>query len=314
VRRAEVRLDVKLSAPAGAQRVRLWVPYPVSDGNQDITDVRVGGNPSSTAVYREGKGGNGILYAEWNGPSQERILSYSFRAVRREQSTPPGPERDGSLSGGEFVRWLAPTSRDSAAGAAKELAERITKGKGTNLSRARAIYDWTVENLRRDPDVKGCGAGEVDPLLSKLGGKCADIHSVFVALCRGAGIPARELFGIRIPKGAEGTMTKAQHCWAEFHQPGTGWIVVDPADVRKAILERKISLEEAIPLREYYFGAVDESRIAFGTGRDLFLNPPQEGAPLNYFMYPYAEADGKALGEDLYGFDLGWAITFRELS
>ena len=132
-------------------------------------------------------------------------------------------------------------------------------------------------------------------------------------LARAEGIPAREVFGIRMPKGKEGEITKSQHCWAEFYSPGYGWVVVDPADVRKAILEKKITLQEAQPLREYYFGAVDENRVAFGTGRDLRLNPPQQGKPLNYFMYPYAEADGKPLNEDLYGFNLGYTIAFREL-
>lgn len=28
-------------------------------------------------------------------------------------------------------------------------------------------------------------------------------------------------------------------------------------------------------------------------GRDLVLNPPQSGEPLNYFVYPYVEVDGK---------------------
>jgi hypothetical protein len=83
--------------------------------------------------------------------------------------------------------------------------------------------------------------------------------------------------------------------------------------VRKAILEKKITLEEAGPLREYYFGSVDENRISFGTGRDLKLNPPQRGEPLKYFMYPYAEADGKPLNEDLYGFNIGYTIGFKEL-
>lgn len=312
-RRVAVAVDVKLAAPADAQRVRLWIPYPMSDEHQDITEVRVTGNFASSGVYREGGGGNALLYAEWSGPSKERTLSYAFRAARREVRTRDVGGAEPPLSSREFARFLAPTRLGSTAGPAKEVAVRITKGKKTNLAKARAIYDWIVENMYRDPDVKGCGIGEVDTLLHKLGGKCADLHSVFVTLCRAAGVPAREVFGIRLPKGNGGDMTKTQHCWAEVYRPGTGWIVVDPADVRKAILEKKLSVDEARPLRDYYFGAVDENRIAYGTGRDLLLNPPQEGPPLNYFMYPYAEADGKPLNEDLYGFNIGYRITYADL-
>ena len=312
-RRAAVSVDVTLKAPRGAKIVRLWIPYPMSDANQDITDVSVSGNFSSSAVYRESAFGNPVLYAEWNGGKTPPTLSYAFTAARKEAVTKAFPAAELPVAKEELRPYLASTRLGSTEGAAKEYAAKITNGKNSTLEKARAIYDWIVDNMRRDPDVKGCGPGEVDVLLEKLGGKCADIHSVFVTLARAAGIPAREVFGIRLPKGKEGDMTKAQHCWAEFHQPGYGWVVVDPADVRKAILEKKMTVEEAKPLREYYFGAVDESRVAFGTGRDLVLNPPQAGVPLNYFMYPYAEADGKPLSEDLYGFDIGYAIRYREI-
>ena len=166
--------------------------------------------------------------------------------------------------------------------------------------------------MYRDPNIKGCGFGRVEQLLVSLGGKCGDISSVYVALARSAGIPAREIFGIRLPKGKEGEMTKAQHCWAEFYLSGYGWVPVDPADVRKAMLEKKLKLGEEKEIREYYFGAVDKQRIAYGMGRDLVLDPPQKGGPLNYFMYPYAETDGEAL-DDLFGFDIGYTITYKEL-
>ena len=108
-------------------------------------------------------------------------------------------------------------------------------------------------------------------------------------------------------------MTQAQHCWAEFYAPGYGWVPVDPSDVRKAMLEKKIATPaEVNDLVEYYFGAVDENRIAYHAGRDILLSPPQEAPRLNYFMYPYAEADGKPLGGDLYGSNLGYRIRFRE--
>jgi len=312
-RKGVVTVKVDLNAPADAKRVDLWIPYPMSDENQEIGDVIVSGNYSSMGVYREGKFGNNILHAEWNAPAGRRTLTYAFRVSRKEVVTKIFPGKEAAIPGREFEIFLASTSLGATGGAAKEYAERITKGKKSVLAKAAAIYDWTVENMYRDPDVKGCGLGEVDALLRKLGGKCADIHSVFVALARAEGIPAREVFGIRMPKGKDGDMTKAQHCWAEFYMPGYGWVVVDPADVRKAILEKKMTIKEAQPLREYYFGAVDENRVAFGTGRDLKLNPPQQGEPLNYFMYPYAEVDGRPLNEDLYGFNIGYAIGFREL-
>lgn len=312
-RRAEVKYSVNLNAPPEAKHVRLWIPYPMSDENQEITDVAVTGDFTSSGVYKEGSSGNAVLYAEWKDTRGPRTLTYSFKVLRKESITRDIPSQELPFSKNEFRKELAATRLADLEGPEKELAEKITAGKKTNREKAIAIYDWTVENMYRDPNTKGCGIGVVDTLVRTLGGKCSDIHSVFIALARVSGVPAREVWGIRIPGGKSGDMTKAQHCWAEWYSPGYGWVVVDPADVRKAILEKKITLEQAKPLREYYFGAVDESRIAVGRGRDIVLNPPQSGEPLNYFMYPYAEADGKPLNEDLYGFNLGYKITFREL-
>lgn len=312
-RRAEITYSVDLTSPPDAKHVRLWIPYPMSDENQEITDVVVTGNFTSSGIYREGVFGNAALYTEWKDTKGTRSLTYTFKVLRRERLTKEIPSSELPFARSEFRKELAATHLADLKGPEKDLAEKITAGKNTNREKAMAIYDWTVENMFRDPNRKGCGIGDVDRLVQTLGGKCGDIHSVYSALARVSGVPAREVWGIRIPSGKGGDMTKAQHCWAEWYSPGYGWVVVDPADVRKAILEKKITLEEAKPLREYHFGAVDENRITIGTGRDLVLNPPQAGEPLNYFMYPYAEADGKPLNEDLYGFNLGYKITFREL-
>lgn len=310
-RNVRVTLDVDLNTLEKSNNVKLWIPYPVSDENQEITNISINGNFSKTGIYTDSKYGNHILYAEWNSNIEKRILTYSFDVKRKEVITKNFKEKELSFSKNEFKKYLMPSSKGHISGSIKKKALEITKGKKTNLQKARAIYDWIVDNMYRDPNVKGCGYGDVEKLLVTLGGKCADIHSVFVALARASGVPAREVFGIRIPKGQEGEMTKAQHCWAEFYQPGYGWVVVDPADVRKIILEQKLTLEEAKPYREYYFGAIDENRIAFGTGRDIQLNPAQSGESLNYFSYPYAEADGKMINEDLYGFNIGYKISFR---
>jgi transglutaminase-like putative cysteine protease len=312
-RQAEVTFRINLNAPPDAKDVRLWIPYPVSDRNQAVEDVKFSGNYVNAEVYKEKEYGNSALYAEWTGASKERTLTYSFKVKRREVVAKDFPKTESTLSRDEVKEYLKGTTLGPVTGKVKETAERITKDKKTVLEKSRAIYDWIVNNMYRDPNIKGCGTGEVERLVETLGGKCGDIHSVYVALARSVGVPAREVFGIRIPKGKEGDMTKAQHCWAEFYLPGYGWVPVDPADVRKYMLENKVSDPGDIKdIVEYFFGAVNESRIAYGMGRDVTLNPPQKGEKLNYFMYPYAEVDGKAL-DDLFGFNLGYTITFKEI-
>jgi transglutaminase-like putative cysteine protease len=312
-RRGVVTVTVDLKAPAEARSVKLWVPYPLSDENQEITRIGLTGNYSGAQVYREGRFGNTMLFVEWNEPSPSRTLTYKFDVMRKERITKNFISRELPVPQAEMANFLTLKDYDaSAERKVKELAGKITRDKKTVLAKAHAVYDWIVENMHRDANVKGCGFGEVDKLLEKLGGKCADIHSVFVALARASGVPAREIYGLRMPAGNSGDATRGQHCWAEFYLPGHGWVVVDPADVAKAILEKNLTRAQAQPYREYFFGAVDESRIAYGTGKNIVLSPAQAGAPLTYFMYPYAEADGKMLNEDLYGFNLGYTITFSE--
>jgi transglutaminase-like putative cysteine protease len=137
---------------------------------------------------------------------------------------------------------------------------------------------------------------------------------VFVALARAAGVPAREVFGLRLGKEAGvSDLTKGHHCWAEFYLPGYGWVPVDPADVRKKMLADKLDLEHAKDIREYYFGAVDPDRIVLGKGgRGHYLSPRQKDGPINYFMYPYAEVDGKALEWLAAQKELKYKVTFRK--
>ena len=313
-KKGEVTLQLNMKAPEKAKDVRLWIPYPVSSQYQRVYDVSITGNFTKEGIYREGEHGNIALYAEWKGDFKNRVLKYSFKVDRRDFVRKDFPKREMPFSKKEFARYLRPTSLGPTSGKVKTLALEITRGKNTVVGKARAIYNWIVANMYRDEGVKGCGYGKVERLITTRGGKCADISSVFVALARSAGVPAREMFSIRMPAGKTGDMTESQHCWAEFYCPGYGWVPVDPADVRKAMLQKRTTnLNDVKDLVDYFFGAVDDNRIVYYTGRDVLLNPRQKGGRLDYFMYPYAEADGKPLSADLFGFDLGYKISFKEL-
>ena len=180
-------------------------------------------------------------------------------------------------------------------GEVKEIADNVTEGYKTLLEKAIAIYDYLIEYGERDGNLTFCGDGDVCKLLKNLRGKCADFSSVFVALARSIGVPAREIFGTRISK--DGDITGAYHCHAEFYLPDYGWIPVDPSDVAKLMLNEDLDLDDdkVKKAREYYFGIQSETYVDLSTGRDIILNPPQNGDPLNYFMYPYAEINGESI-------------------
>ncbi|HEC97253.1 MAG TPA: transglutaminase domain-containing protein [Nitrospirae bacterium] len=311
-RQGIVTFKINLNAAKGSKNAKLWLPYPLSDEHQRIENLTIKGNFDNSSVYREQKSGAIYLFSEWQGVSDSKRLEMSFTVKAEERSVKdlrdtndPVPEAVKKYL--KSNRWI-PTD-----GKIKELANKITKDKKGILEKSRAVYAWVVENTHRDPGVKGCGLGIVEQMLIKRGGKCVDISSIYIALARAAGVPAREVFGIRLGRKAEQDITGSYHCWAEFFLPGTGWIPVDPADVRKIMLAENLSLKEAKKYREYYFGAVDEFRITLEkSGRGLKLLPLQESGPLNYLMYPYAEIDGKPL-DYLDPKSFSYTVTFKAI-
>lgn len=292
-----VTLEVDLSAQEKGQDARLWVPYPVSDRSQLIGAVRVSGDFAESGVYTDQVHGTAILYAEWPKDAASRKLRFSFAVDRLEATRGALPAVEPAWNPSDYADWLGATSLGPIDGEVKALADKITAGRKSVLDKARAVYDWTIENMHRDPSVTGCGKGDVCALLKNPGGKCTDISSVFIALCRASGVPTREVFGIRLSKKAEEETTTWQNCWVEFFLPGYGWFPVHPADVLKAVLIDKLVLGEAKEkeYREYYWGNLDPFRVALAEGRDIVLNPRQAGEPLNTFLYPYAEVGGKPL-------------------
>lgn len=289
-----VRIQIDLHH-ADSKPAKLWLPYPLSDQYQRIEDIRLQGNHSRSAVYREPVSGALFLYAEWPKETTNKRLQFVFKARARERSVKDLVDSNDTVPV-EVKRylqadWWVPTEDEVA-----RIAQQIGKDNGGILEKARAVYDWVVENTTRDPNVRGCGTGIVERTLAKRSGKCADLSSVYVALARSIGVPSREIFGLRLGKKAEQDITFGYHCWAEFYLPGRGWVPVDPSDVRKKMLQDNLSLDEVSDLREYYFGAVDAYRIVLERGgRGISLPYSEANQPVNYLMYPYAEIDGEAL-------------------
>ena len=302
----EITTSIEIQKPSGL--VRAWLPVPLRGPNKDY--FRVGedtwkGNASTTRLLRDDKYNAGFLYAEWTKPGIVPTLELTSRfSVHDRQADLRKPQHTASEQKRILDLYLQPTTLIPTDGIVAETSSRITKGAKSELDKARALYEWIVETTFRDPKVRGCGVGDIKTMLETqyFGGKCADINSLYVGLARAAGLPARDVYGLRVAPseyfkclGKTGDVTKAQHCRAEVYLSRYGWIPVDPADVRKVALEEPpggLSLQDA-PVRDAHakmFGAWEMNWAPFNSGHDIQL-PNSKGPALPFLMYPQAETN-----------------------
>ncbi|MBQ7608672.1 MAG: transglutaminase domain-containing protein [Desulfovibrionaceae bacterium] len=293
-----VTFSVDLKTKPDAKTALVYLPYPLSDNYQDITDMQVSGNFSEQGVYRDPKSGSFYLKASWKSLSEKPSLTMRFHVDSKYTKGKALPDGDSVIPVDVRSKLLAndylPVTHPEVVRCAKE----ATANAKTMRDKAYGVYLWTIDHTFRDPDVRGCGLGEAIKTLTEAhgGGKCADISSVFITVARAAGIPARDVYGLRI-KGTNGAITGDFHCWAEFYLPGHGWVMADPADVRKAMLVEKLA-EKSPKAQEYtkfFWNGDNLFRIALNRGEHGVAFPGMKGEPVGYFMYPYAEVDGKAL-------------------
>jgi len=237
------------------------------------------------------------------------------------------PESTPRVSQAELDYFLQPTRYVPTSGIVEKTALKAIAGASTEVEKARAIYDWVVENTFRDRNVQGCGRGDIGAMLESgnLSGKCADLNALFVGLARSVGLPARDVYGVRIAKSEFGykslglstdNATKAQHCRAEVYLRGHGWVPVDPADVRKVVLEeppgnRPLSDEAVVRARKRLFGSWEMNWMAYNYGHEVEL-PGSSRPPLPYFMYPQAET-GEGPVNPLDPDDFKYEITAKEI-
>ena len=332
VRRFRVDMAFDIRYDEKAYPAKLWIPLPLDAAWQKVKEASFSGDYDDSNYNTKNLYGARTLYAEWKKSPNPKRVHLSMEIETRTRTVPiaaieaadakslPIPE--------EVKLYLQPTAHIPVTGRVEVLAKKITGSQTRRFEKVKRIYDWTTRMTFRDPKVKGCGTGDVEKMLESgyYGGKCTDLSSLFVALLRAAGIPAREVFGIRLGKStfskalgksdAKGfaDITTWQHCRAEYFIPGIGWIPSDPADITKLELVEKLSYDNprVQALKRRYLHSWEMNWMAFNHARDFKLWPTPEQYPLNMFGYPYAEIEDEVL--DYYDpKNFSYRITSQEL-
>jgi transglutaminase-like putative cysteine protease len=267
------------------KKVRIWIPAAQSDAYQEVKILSAKGD-LPVEKTRESKYGNEIFYAETANANQPDLyFQVDYDIVRHERlalTEPAAKVIPASLATKERQQDLQPDALVPITGLPADLALKVTQGKMQPLDKARAIYDYVFTTLRYDKTGTGWGRGDVLYACDAKKGNCTDFHSLFIAMARSQKIPARFEIGFPLLPDKHSAEIAGYHCWSDFYIDGKGWIPVDISEAWKHPEKR-----------DYFFGSHDVNRVQFSMGRDLRLNPAQDGKPLNYFVYPYVEVGGQ---------------------
>lgn len=272
------------AAPAGGKELRLWIPVPYEESSQGVGRIKIDG-VTHWKVLTEPEYRDRFVYVTIPAAAiaKDSDVKATFHVQRFEHQVALDSEDDDQ--GAPTVatlRFLRPDRLVPIDGQIAAISNQQAGGITLPLEKARRLYDYVISTMHYDHDGTEWGRGDAVWACTSKHGNCTDFHSLFIALARSAGIPARFEIGFSIPADSREGAISSYHCWAQFYVQGTGWVPVDASEAWKHRDKQ-----------DYYFGALDANRVKMSMGRDIRLSPTQKGEPLNYFVYPYAELDGQ---------------------
>ena len=324
----EVTTRIEVLKPSGMTHI--WAPgaLTVKTPFQRTLANKFQAEGGTVHTVQRKQDGLEIIYAQFPDGVRPVLTVTSHVATRDYTVDLSSPKKGPKASRADLVYFTRSTNLLPTDGIVKTTATEITSRSTTDVEKARAIYEWIVANTARNPKTRGCGTGDIRFMLETkdLSGKCADLNALYVGLARAAGLPARDAYGIRVAKSELGykslgaaseKITKAQHCRAEVYLSEHGWIPVDPADVRKVVLEeppgnRPLDDDMVKRAQARLFGSWEMNWMAYNFAHDVEL-PGSNGKPVPFLMYPQAEtADGRIDSLDADSFK--YEITSDEIT
>ncbi len=323
----EVTTRVDIARVDGVTRV--WLPMPsVNTDWQKSLESSYSSNGTARMADDERYGAR-MLMVEFAESVAQPHVELSSRIMTQDRANDWSARKTTTEDATTRAYWTAATEMLPTDGIVRKTAQDAVRGARSDVEKTQRIYDWIIANTFREPKVRGCGEGDIKTMLEtgNLGGKCADLNSLFVGMCRSVGVPARDVYGLRLVPSAFGykelggnpsSLKGAQHCRAEVWLSGHGWVAMDPADVTKVMRQETAEWIKSptnplvAPVNKALFGGWEGNWMAYNVAHDVVL-PQSKGSKIGFLMYPMAEnASGRL---DHYAPDnFRYQITAREIA
>ena len=294
------------AAPVGTKAENIWLPIPSDSVWQTVSGTTVSA-PVAYKITTEAHYGNRMVYLHDTQPTKLLLVTVRFTVARRQVSV----LNNSSAPAFSLTPDIAPDSRVPVGGQFAGIARQVTSADKTPMQQEHDLFKHVVLTMHYDYKKASPKYAQGDSafVCDYKSGNCSDLHSYLISLSRSLGIPAVLEFGFPLsgipvasPLPTDGTIS-GYHCWVWFQDAQKGWVPLDAADARRWADSGQQTVSDSL------FGSLvlERSAVAVSRGRDLTLSPPQKAGPLNYFIYPYAEADGKPVSAS-------WTLTYHVIS
>ena len=283
--------------PDGAN-VKIWIPIAETNRQQKV-EVSIVNGPSQIKYDRDEEYNNRIGSFEFTvDPSVPDSFEVVYDVLRR----PAVPYQDDASAeqkqdGKAMSRYLKPNRTVPLTGKPIELIKGMTLPENGN-QKARKLYDLVYDHMAYDKSKPGYGNGDSVWACQSGTGNCTDFHSLFISLSRSQSLASRFEIGFPLPSDRKSGKIGGYHCWAWFLSPDAGWT---PVDISEA--------DKHPEMKDQLFGHLPPDRISFSTGRDIVLKPKSAAGPLNFFVYPHVEVDGKVWPKEKIELDFSFEDT-----
>jgi hypothetical protein len=180
---------------------------------------------------------------------------------------------------------------------------QIVGDESNSLVKARKIYHWMDQNVKYHAEEEYCVIPSFsEACLSRRKGDCGIETTLFITMCRAAGVPARWQSGWET-KPVGWTM----HDWSEIYIAPWGWLPCDMSYGVQKSDDPKIS--------DFYIGHQDSHRMIVNLdyGRDLIPPKPSLRSEPADFQRGEVEVDGKNLYFDAWDYNIRIWIDGKEI-
>jgi len=264
-------VDIRVHEASRPNTLYLWIPKPITSPSQRNVNIISRNTEPFTENYR----GVSLFKLENLGTGNQSVnLSFLvdvYAVETRINSTSIRQDRTPLYTMYTQNTRLIPSDNQQI----RTTVNSIIGREQNPYSKGRAIYDWIIRNIqitdRTLPDTN---------IITALEQRSADTYSaalLFTAMARAAGLPCLPIAGVLIDRNGR----TVRHYWTEFWIDGIGWIPVDPAMGAGAVTVSDGVSAIQNPAN-YYFGNMDNQRIAFSRGELVLSQIESRGRTISH--------------------------------